>query len=143
MPPLNTRIKFAVGVGGSMRPLLKDGDVLFFEPVSPANVNTGDVVFYDAGGNMCCHRVWWKKDNLVCLAGDSGTAKAIFKDITCVKAKLVDSRPWSKGITGLIYGLTCAALFNLLRLIKRFMMTILCAGGRGSDRKNMAAVLLF
>lgn len=44
--------------GQSMRPFLRDGDVLTIIPVPPAHIRLGDVVFYyGEGGRSSVHRV--------------------------------------------------------------------------------------
>lgn len=44
--------------GGSMWPLVRDGDVLLVQPVDPAAVRTGDVVLCGSGpGRVVVHRV--------------------------------------------------------------------------------------
>lgn len=44
--------------GGSMRPFIKDGDILEIEPIDSRKIRLGDVVFYQiAGGHAVIHRV--------------------------------------------------------------------------------------
>ncbi|HXK59324.1 MAG TPA: nucleotidyltransferase family protein [Acidobacteriota bacterium] len=48
--------------GQSMRPFLRDGDLLTLEAVTPAQVCIGDIVLYQAeNGRPLVHRVLWKK----------------------------------------------------------------------------------
>jgi len=47
--------------GGSMRPLISDGDILEVQPIEVAEVRVGDVIFFRGHrGNMLAHRVVYK-----------------------------------------------------------------------------------
>jgi signal peptidase len=44
--------------GGSMRPFIRDGDILEVQPIEVAEVRVGDVVFFQGHwGNMLAHRL--------------------------------------------------------------------------------------
>lgn len=44
--------------GGSMRPLIRDGDILEIQPIEVAEVRVGDVIFFRGHrGNMLAHRL--------------------------------------------------------------------------------------
>lgn len=43
--------------GSSMFPALRQGDVLFLESASPEKIKLGDIVVFEQGEKMVCHRI--------------------------------------------------------------------------------------
>ena len=43
--------------GQSMKPTIKDGEVIIIEPVEPAKIERGDIIFYRAKRGVIAHRV--------------------------------------------------------------------------------------
>src|SRR5215211_3624562 len=43
--------------GQSMKPTIKDGEVIIIEPVEPANIKRGDIIFYRTKCGVIAHRV--------------------------------------------------------------------------------------
>ena len=73
--------------GGSMRPFIKDADILVVEPVDAGDVSVGDIVFFKTGNSrVAAHRVVKKEreaDNTVLwVRADAyfGPAQNIFSD---------------------------------------------------------------
>lgn len=58
----NTALQFYPVRGYSMRPLMKDGDVVKVR-LGPGSFGRADVVLYKSGSNICCHRIARKVDH--------------------------------------------------------------------------------
>lgn len=79
--------------GSSMKPTLKEGDVLQVAPVNKSNVRAGDIVIFERRV-LTCHRVLgrFKKDNRLCFLekGDnSNSAGHIFYEDIVGKVKYI------------------------------------------------------
>ena len=62
--------------GGSMRPLIHDGNPIALEPASPAQLRVGDVILYRTGQNAIVHRLVGYDGQALLIRGDAGRACA-------------------------------------------------------------------
>lgn len=46
--------------GSSMNPLIKEGDTIVIKPATFRETGIGDILVFDAGGNLCAHRLIMK-----------------------------------------------------------------------------------
>jgi hypothetical protein len=104
-----------IAQGGSMRPLLHAGSVVFIRRVKNSEISLGDCVAYHVKKRTLIHRVWWKNAAGLWLNDDAGTTALHHVPYRAVLGKVVPESLFLKGFLGWIWGLA----FHLFSRLKR------------------------
>ena len=102
--------------GGSMRPLLKSGDVAFIQPCSPDKIKAGDMVAYRDNGRVFLHRLWGKRKASFIIGDDGGVIDVHTIESSQIVGKAIHG---PNGLPGLIWGKFFNILFKSLRKVGR------------------------
>lgn len=102
--------------GGSMRPLIRNGQVLFIKP--GVKINIGDCICYKVKDRSFVHRVISKRNDYYRVVSDSLAIKSHWIHISAIIGKVKTSNPLLMGKTGALFSCLMGAVFLLGRLIK-------------------------
>lgn len=107
--------------GGCMRPLLKNGELVFIEPVGMDKIKPGDCILYASEGKYFLHRVEKKNESSFMVNDDTGIVGLHKVDFKEVIGRLTANHFLSKGWLGLIYSRIIKTIFWFTRhLIQPF-----------------------
>ncbi len=109
--------------GGCMRPLLKNGELVFVEQVGMDKIKPGDCILYNSGLEYFLHRVEKKQENSFMVNDDTGIVGLHKVDFKEVIGRLTANHFPAKGWLGLIYGRIIKTIFwfsrNLIQPLSR------------------------
>ena len=101
--------------GGSMWPLLKQGETVFVKEDSSV---PGDVILYKRDGRLYVHRLLKKDDYSYIVCGDTAKVKRHSVKEKDIIGKVINIPFWSKGRIGSVYGYLVRSIFKFIWLIR-------------------------
>jgi hypothetical protein len=111
--------------GGSMRPLIKNGDFVMIE-TGVKQYHPGDAVLYELAGQKFIHRISKIHDGHITIIDDAGVIFEHQIPISCLIGRQVT---FINGQIGVIYNKTIKIAYfiykNLMKLITRFKRIII------------------
>ena len=113
----------ALVLSGSMEPTLSVDDLIFVKVQDVYEV--GDVVVFQSGGSMVCHRIIELKDGMVTTQGDANNTSDEQMEISRIRGVVIGSIPNAGGIVRLLkapivsIGLVAGAVFFLERSYRK------------------------
>src|SRR4051812_20441018 len=92
---MNDEILIFKGEGGSMRPLIRSGELLSVIP--SGTIGPGDCLAYALAGRTLVHRVWWKTSRGFWVNSDGGTTSLHFVPLSAARGKMRSSSTFASG----------------------------------------------
>ncbi len=105
--------------GGSMRPLLADGQLVRVL-LEPKRYRAGDVALYGPPDASAMHRLYHRANGGWWIADDAATMPFHWVDGKNIRGRLVGAVP--QGAPGLLFGLICRFIFSAGRRVKHLII---------------------
>ncbi|MDI6642352.1 MAG: S24/S26 family peptidase [Elusimicrobiota bacterium] len=104
--------------GGSMRPLINSGEIVYIERVSPGEISPGDCIAYKVNDKLYLHRLISIQDIYLTVIDDANIVGKIKIPLGSFIGKMVDKRILLHGYIGLAFSYFANLVFRIFRPIK-------------------------